>query len=94
VKAAHYAFKFAFNREGIGGFNRAVSGFGIVAQQGRNILFVVQTVLQFLIAMTHVVGNVGVVVVFTGLIECPHPHARDNGQFAPFHSCQRVNAVP
>ena len=56
VKAAHHSLKFALDGESVGHLRRAIAAFRVVAQSGRKIMFVVQAVLQFDVAITQIFG--------------------------------------
>ena len=94
VEAADNAFEFAFDGESIGRFNGAASAFRIVTQDGLNILFVIEAVLDFQVAVTQVFGDIRIVVVVSFLVEGAHPNPGNDGQLAPFHAGHGVNPVP
>ena len=52
VETADNAFEFAFNWEGISSFNGTASAFRVVTQDGINILFVIEAVLDFQVAVS------------------------------------------
>ena len=69
VEAADNAFEFAFDGESIGRFNGTASAFRVVTQDGINILFVIEAVLDFQVAVAHVFVDVRIVVVISFLVE-------------------------
>ena len=82
VEAADNAFEFAFDGESIGRFNGTASAFRVVTQDGINILLIVETVLDFQVAVAHVFVDVRIVIVIPFLVEGAHPNSRDDGQLA------------
>ena len=69
METADNAFEFAFNWEGISSFNGTASAFRVVTQDGINILFVIEAVLDFQVAVAHVFVDVRIVVVISFLVE-------------------------
>ena len=57
-------------------------------------MFVIEAVLDFQVAVTHVFIDVRIVVVVSFLVEGAHPNSRDDSQLAPFHAGHGVNPVP
>lgn len=94
METADNAFEFAFEWEGVSSFNGTASASRVVTQDGINILFVIEAVLDFQVAVAHVFVDVRIVVVISFLVEGAHPDSRNDGQLAPFHAGHGINAVP
>ena len=94
MKALHISFQTAFERKGVIGLHAAFAGFRVVAHGGGHGALVVKAVLQAQIAIAHIIGNIGVVVIVAVAVKHRRPHFGNHRKLAPFHARHGVNAVP